>query len=290
MVVRRPVVAGQFYPQATERCREDLLSCVASAPEPGALPRRLLGGIVPHAGWMCSGHLAAAVFKALAGASQPETIVMFGAAHRWAGKQAAMFCSGRWETPLGSIEVDDRLAQRVLGFTNVIADDPYAHQDEHALEVQMPFVKHFLPQAKVLPITVPPSAMATEVGEAVARTLEAYRSSAVVVGTTDLTHYGRSYHFEPHGPGEEGRRWAKEVNDRRIIDLMESMAAERVVPEALEHHNACGAGAVAATVASVAHQRAEVAVVLEHTTRHEVLQGRGSGDAVGYVGMVYGRN
>ena len=114
--------------------------------------------------------------------------------------------------------------------------------------------------------------------------------SAVVVGTTDLTHYGRSYHFEPHGPGEEGRRWAKEVNDRRIIDLMESMAAERVVPEALEHHSACGAGAVAATVASVAHQGAEAAVVLEHTTSYEVLGGRGGGDAVGYVGIVYGCN
>jgi AmmeMemoRadiSam system protein B len=201
-----------------------------------------------------------------------------------------MFCAGRWETPLGPVEVDTRLTERILGHTNLILDDPYAHEDEHSIEVQMPFVKHLFPEAKVVPITVPAVQTAHEVGEAVGRTLTVYDYDALIVGTTDLTHYGPGYGFVPHGIGAKGNTWAKEENDRRFIDLVCSMKAKKLVPEATDHRNACGGGAAAATLAAVTSLGATTGVLLAHTTSSEVLAAQAPAemcDSVGYAGIVF---
>ncbi|MCP4593712.1 MAG: AmmeMemoRadiSam system protein B, partial [bacterium] len=242
---------------------------------------------VPHAGWAYSGRVAGRVFATIAAAANPVVVVLFGAMHRRGGSQAALFPSGRWQIPGGAVEVDERLAERVLGHTNLIVEDPYAHETEHSIEVQLPLVRQLMPEARILPIMVPPISDAVHVGEAVARTLEAYGTEASVVGSTDLTHYGPAYCFVPHGEGDGGSRWAKEVNDRRMIDCMLALDPERVVPEADEHRNACGAGAIAATVSAVRSLGANRAVLLEHTTSFEVSGRRGGADSVGYAGVVF---
>ena len=112
----------------------------------------------------------------------------------------------------------------------------------------MPIIQHLAPEAKLLPVIVPPSASAPAVGEAVAEQVEALGRKAVFLGSTDLTHYGPRYRFTPMGSGPEALRWAKEVNDRRVLDLVVGLQADKVVPEAIENHNACGSGAVAATI------------------------------------------
>lgn len=293
MLIREPVVAGHFYPASAARCGADLdalLHEVASMNGDAADP--LLGGLVPHAGWACSGRTAARVFHALSLRRHPKVMVMFGGVHRFRGKEAAMFGSGRWQTPLGDIDVDARLAERVLGHTNLIVDDPYAHEDEHSLEVQMPFVKRLFPAMKILPIMVPINARAAEVGDAVARTLIAYDYDATIVGTTDLTHYGPHYGFTPQGVGGKANAWAKEVNDRRFIERVCKMEAGEVVVEATKHRNACNAGATAATIAAVTALGATQGVLLEHTTSAEVLGGKSGAemaDSVGYAGIVFRR-
>ncbi|RME36750.1 MAG: AmmeMemoRadiSam system protein B, partial [Planctomycetota bacterium] len=256
--------------------------------------RTLVGGLVPHAGWTCSGATAAKVLTALKhGTDAPEVIVLFGGVHRYRGRQAAVFGRGEWETPIGSIPVDSRLAERVIGHTNLIVDDPFAHEEEHSLEVQTPFLKHLFPESKILPIMVPIEPRAAEVGQAVARTLQSYRYRAVIVGTTDLTHYGPAYGFVPAGVGRKGNEWAKRENDVRFIELLCRMETDRLVAEAAEHRNACNAGAAAATVAAVKSLGATEGVLLEHTTSAEVLADRVPGeqtDSVGYAGIVYVRN
>ena len=202
-----------------------------------------------------------------------------------------MFGSGRWETPVGSVAVDARLAERILSHTNLIVDDAYAHVDEHSLEVQMPFVAHLFPDTPVVPIMVPIVPTAPEIGEAVGRTLKTYNYDALVVGTTDLTHYGPRYGFTPHGVGRQGHDWAKE-NDRRFVELLCSMRAAELVPEAASHRNACNSGAAAATIAATRALGATDGVLLEHTTSSEVLGGEGAGDqddSVGYAAVVFGR-
>ena len=285
MLIREPVQAGSFYPASEAPCRRDVEACVAEGAHP--VEGTLLGGLVPHAGWMYSGNVAGRVFATLAAQSKPSTVVLFGAAHRESGRRAALFPSGCWETPLGPVRVDERLGERVLGQTNLIAEDAHAHTQEHSIEVQIPFLRHVFPEAMILPILVPPTADAADVGQAVARTVEVYKKSAVMIGSTDLTHYGPSYGFTPQGTGPEGPAWAKNVNDRRMIDLILSLEPGRIVSENLSHQNACGAGAVAATLAAVVHLGADRAVLVGHTTSYEVVGKRGGGDSVGYAGVVF---
>lgn len=290
MHVREPVVAGQFYPTEEDRCKADLLSLLETDGDRDPPPQSAVGGLVPHAGWMYSGGVAAKVFRCLAKGSSPQVIVLFGGVHRMRGRNAAMFADGCWESPLGEVRVDGRLAERILSQTNLIVDDPFAHEAEHSIEVQIPFVAHLFPGVKIVPIMVPPSPKAAEVGQAVARTIGSYKYEAIYIGTTDLTHYGPTYRFTPHGKGRGGIEWAKSENDRRFIDLVCSMDYTGVVDEATEHRSACSAGAVAATMAASAAAGAKQGVLLEHTTSSEVaskLTGASPQDSVGYAGIVF---
>ncbi len=113
-----------------------------------------------------------------------------------------------------------------------------------------------------------------------------------MVGTTDLTHYGATaYRFAPKGTGREALEWVKNENDRRMVDLMRELKAEEAVAEAAEHKNACGAGAVAATLGAARALGSQGGHLIEYTTSYDVLRdqlyGDVVGDFVGYAGMVF---
>ena len=287
MMIREPAVAGTFYPDSTGDCRRTIEASFRKRVATPAIDGRIVGGLVPHAGWVCSGRVAASVISAIADQRSCTVFVVFGAVHRMQGPLGALFPGGRWNSPTGPITIDDRLAERVLSHTNLIAEDPYAHESEHSIEVQVPLIQHLFPDARLLPIMVPPSPHAVEIGEAVARTLTAYRYDAVVLASSDLTHYGKRYGFIPQGTGRNGLGWAKEVNDRRLIDLLLNLDAHAVIPEATQHRNACGSGAIAAAVAAAKVLGAERAVLLDHTTSAETVGPDPENNAVGYAGMVY---
>lgn len=289
MRIREPVVVGQFYAADRARCDQDMQRLLEES-DPTVQSGRAVGGIVPHAGWMCSGQVAAEVFGRLAESAKPDVIVLFGGTHRYRGRMAPMFGSGRWETPVGPAYVADRLADRILGQTNLIVDDPYAHETEHSIEVQMPFIVKLFPTAKVVPIMVPATDVAEEVGQAVGRTVKAYQYNCLVIGTTDLTHYGPSYQFEPKGDGEEALKWAKEENDVRFVDMVCQMRGGDLVSEARSHRNACSSGAAAATLGAVQALGATSGTLLRHTTSSELLStggGQRTADSVGYAGIIF---
>jgi hypothetical protein len=222
---------------------------------------------------------------------QPRTVVLLGASHRRLGRDAALYPDGAWETPLGLAPVDSDLAERVLAADSPIAADADAHYGEHSIEVQVPFVQYLWPDARILAILVEPRGAAVQVGEAIAGAAGDAGADVVYIGSTDLTHYGPSYGFMPQGAGADGVSWAKDVNDRRLIELMCGMKAELVVDEVIEHRNACGAGAVAATMAACRAAGATTGVLLAHVNSSEVARSLGMAggpDAVGYAGVVFG--
>lgn len=291
MMVRTPVVAGQFYPGSRTMASSELDECLAVEIGPGQLEGRVVGGVVPHAGWVCSGKVAARTFKAIH-ATRPEvaTFVLFGAVHRHGVHQGALFARGAWESPLGQIKIDERLAERILANTNLVQDEPYAHEEEHSIEVQVPFIQRLFPEARIVPLMVPPNGHAPSIGAIVALVIRNYGVDAVCVGSSDLTHYGPSYGFVPKGRGAEGIRWAKEVNDRRLLDAIEKLDPEGVIEAAVTCQSACGAGAIAAAIAAARESGAVAARVLEHTNSAETLAGRyggGMSDAVGYASIVF---
>jgi AmmeMemoRadiSam system protein B len=281
---RNPAVAGRFYPGSPADCQAEL-SVLLSGIEIGAA----IGAIVPHAGWVYSGRTAARGIAGVAG-SKPATVIIFGAVHVLDVNDASLFPEGSWATPIGNLQIDAELAGRIA-LTGLVVKDAAPHWNEHSIEVQLPLVQGFIGDAAILPVMVRPGAQAAEVGTACAEAALDLGRRVVFLGSTDLTHYGPMFRFEPHGHGEEGVRWAKEVNDRRFVKLIEELDAKGVVPEAAENHNACGAGAVAATIAAAKVAGATRYRELEHTTSadQELAEGLPVYNSVGYEAGVFER-
>ncbi len=290
MPTRRPVVAGQFYPGDREECLAEVRACLESPELPRSLPPSIVAGIVPHAGWAFSGSLAAMVFRAIQDRGQAvETFVLCGTAHGYFGRQPGDDGSAEWECPLGTVAVDLALRDDLVG-RGVVVIDPAAHRREHSIEVQIPFVLHLFPQAKILPLTVPPTPGALALGEALADVVAQTGRSVVCIGSTDLTHYGPRYGFTPMGAGSSGLHWARAVNDRAFIDLALALEAERLLAGAVENGNACGPGAAAAVIAAARRLGVERGALLAHTDSNEVMRrtmGMTGSDAVGYAAIVF---
>jgi len=291
MMIREPAVAGRFYPLSREACLREIAAMRPQA-TPENMPARPVGGIVPHAGWIFSGETALAVIRAIAERRGPKTFVIFGAVHSVRARGAILFGSGGWQTPLGVAEVDERLAREVLArVPDLVTDAPEAHEDEHSIEVQLPLIQHVSPEARILPILVPPGGRPIEVGRAVAEVIASLGADAVCIGSTDLTHYGPAYGFVPQGAGAAAMKWMRDENDRRMLDLIVRLDAEGIVPEAKSHLNACGPGAVAAALAAGRSMGAKSGCVVQYTTSYDVMRekmGRTDADAaVGYGGVVF---
>ena len=286
MAVRMPAVAGMFYPADESTCRQQVAACLTGA-SPDPLPRPVQGGIVPHAGWTYSGPTAGRVFAAIAAQGSPETIILAGAVHSWGVSQASLYGAGAWRTPLGDLTVDEELAQCVLRDPGAaIIDRPQAHSNEHSIEVQTPFIRYLFPDARILPIAVPPVVDVEEVGQQLARAVRELGRRAVIVGSSDLTHYGPRYGLAPVGVGEKGLQWARQ-NDDRILELAVQMRATEIVAEAERHGNACGAGAIATAMVFSAQQGAREGILMQHTTSHEALPMGRPADLVGYAAVVF---
>jgi AmmeMemoRadiSam system protein B len=286
MAVRQMAVADAFYEGDATRCERSIRKCIGDFTPPEKLGR-VVGGVVPHAGWVYSGATAAKVFVTLRAHAKPETIVLFGAVHQWGVTRLTIDAHSAWATPLGDAEIDGELAEAILAEAGgEIARSARAHVDEHSIEVQVPFVKHLFPEARILPIAVPPAPNAIAAGERVARAIKKLSRQALVVATTDLTHYGMHYRDFEHGRLPAALAWVK-GNDRRMVSLIERLDAEAVMSEANANANACGPGAVAAGVAAAREMGAAEAVLLEYTTSADVIGDTAADSAVGYAGLVF---
>jgi len=287
MSIRNPAVAGQFYPADSDACRSEVTACLEPPREfRAATSTRLVGGIVPHAGWICSGAVAGEVITAFRDA-EVETFVVFGAVHRVSRPEASVDARGAWRTPLGTMPIDEELAAAALDATGLVIEDAASHAVEHSIEVQLPFLQTVQPAARLLPVGVPPFEQAPAVGTAVADQVRRLGRRVVFIGSSDLTHYGPRYGFMPAGTGRHALHWAK-ANDRRIIELCLKLQAECVVPETRDHHNACGGGAIAATLAAARASGATEGVLVRHTSSAEILREQfgPTADAVGYAGIL----
>lgn len=290
MQTRKPIVAGQFYPGGKESCLAEVDKCLAGELDASELPDTIAGGIVPHAGWVFSGPAAGLVFSAVGRKNdEVDTFIIFGASHGYYGREAAVYDTGSWESPLGEIPVDEELADKVIA-TGKGVSNSNAHGTEHSIEVQVPFVQRLFPDAAILPVIVPPVTEAIELGEAVGDIINEVEKKVVFIGSTDLTHYGPRYGFTPMGVGQEAVKWASEVNDKRFIDAALRLDAEKLLIESAEHQNACGPGAAAATIAAVKKQGREKGKLLMHTNSNEMMKekmGTTGSDSVGYAAIVF---
>ena len=290
MQTRNPIVAGQFYPQKYNICIGEIEECIREKTLPAELPKPIVAGIVPHAGWVFSGSLAAMVFSAIKKQNEKvDCFIIFGAAHSYYKDVSAVYDKGAWASPIGQIEIDEELAEEVLK-NKIAVSDCIAHKYEHSIEVQIPFIQHMFPLAKILPILTPTENSAIDLGKSIGNIIAKSDKKIICIGSTDLTHYGPRYGFEPAGEGIEAFRWSAQVNDQEFINCALRLDGKGILASAEKNLNACGAGAVAATVEAAKKQNKNEGQLLAHTTSNEVMQNKmdeTSDDSVGYAAIVF---
>jgi AmmeMemoRadiSam system protein B len=176
-----------FYPGEKSRLEEQLSTFIRQVPN----PRRVLAAISPHAGYMYSGGVAGAVFSEI---SVPEAVLILGPNHRGLGAPVALTSSGEWDMPLGSVPIDEKLAECIMKITTSVVkieDDPHAHSMEHSIEVQVPFLQYVQPEVRIVPIGLSHLSLdaCLEISQVLVQGIRDYGKEVLLVASTDMTHY-----------------------------------------------------------------------------------------------------
>jgi AmmeMemoRadiSam system protein B len=283
--VRRAVFAGSWYPARASECEREIRAFVERGGIRPPRLRRLVGGILPHAGWYFSGNIACNVlyFLKTAEGPPPDVLVLFGM-HLSPSSPSIMMPKGAWETPFGALPVAEELAGVLAHQFPFRLETVDRFTQDNTIELQLPFVKYFFPKATILALGVPPADASLAIGQAVVDAARQLGLTLKVIGSTDLTHYGSNYGFTRHGSGPSAVAWVKQENDRRIIEAMLDLDPKRLLAEALENQNACCPGAAATAIEAGRHLGAGEAESISYTTSHD----RSPGESfVGYVGIVF---
>src|SRR5512147_426735 len=146
-MLRHPAVAGQFY----KGSRDALKKQVEAYIEAGAGRSRTIGILSPHAGLIYSGSVAGAVYSRI---ELPQTFILIGPNHTGLGMPVSLMAKGSWETPLGTLMVDEALAASIISRSPLIREDTLAHLHEHSLEVQLTFIQYFRSNLNIVPIQI----------------------------------------------------------------------------------------------------------------------------------------
>lgn len=276
------MLAGMWYPATEARCIEKIKQF--KVPEPGIRGR---AGIVPHAGWEYSGAVAFEVFQALAASDpKPELVVLFGT-HMAPNSRPHISRATSYETPFGPIRAAEEIAAEVgeaLELRDDPADSKWGGGGDNTVEVQLPFIKYLLPDARLVVIGPPANKQAIDIGKTTAEYVKKSGIPAAIVGSTDLTHYGARFGFAPKGYGEAAALWVKEENDACLIQRILAFDAKGVLEEAAQNHNACVPGAVAAAMSATQTFGATQAKLLKYTTSYD---NQPSDTFVGYAGVIF---
>lgn len=283
MNIKKADFAGSWYPDTAAACEKEI-NIFLTDPLIQAVPEKnYSAGIVPHAGWYFSGSIACNVIKMLQGKYTTDTIIIFGK-HLRASDPATIMVSGACETPLGNLGIDSELAASIADTHSIAIEPASDYNPENTIELQLPFIRYFFGDVNIVPMGIPPSVAASEIGRSVAKIAKQLGRTIKIVGSTDLTHYGPNYGFMPAGEGEKGVSWVKNINDKTMVDAMLSMDHTRILTEALKNHNACCGGAVVGTVSAAKELGAQTGEKLAYTTSYD----KSPGDSlVGYAGIVF---
>ncbi|OQX15475.1 MAG: AmmeMemoRadiSam system protein B [Desulfobacteraceae bacterium IS3] len=282
MNTRKAVFAGSWYPASAADCEKEIRYFLNEAKP--VSKRNFVGGIVPHAGWYFSGSIACNVIRLL---SEPETIdvvAIFGM-HLGPGSACHIMAEGTWETPFGELEIEEGIAGELTQKFQFNIETPRRFTQDNTIELQLPFIKYFFKDVKILPLGLPPDEKSLEIAKTLVEIAARRGVRIKVIGSTDLTHYGMNYGFTPKGSGGTAPvDWVRKENDKKVIDVMLALDAPQVIREALKNHNACCAGAAAGAIAAAKQLGAQKAEMTAYASSYD----KHPGDSfVGYTGIVF---
>jgi AmmeMemoRadiSam system protein B len=268
--IRRSSIAGSWYPGSPKVLRDDIEGYLKHA-SVADIHGKIMGLVAPHAGYVYSGGVAAYAYKSVRGKPY-DTVIVISPSHRMAFPGASVYHRGGYETPLGVVPVNTEMSDALINSSSMISDTTAPHAQEHALEIQLPFLQIALGQFLLVPVIMGSQDRMT--CESLAKSIyEAIGDQQVlIVGSSDLSHF---------------HDYQKAVDiDRNVLQHLNKMDAAGLLNDLkMGRGEACGGGPAAVTMMVVKMMGADNAKVLHYANSGDVS---GEKDrVVGYAAAVF---
>ena len=268
--LRRPAVAGRFYPRDPEDLRAEVQSYLSQERGNTRSPAHAIGCIAPHAGYMYSGHVACAVFARI---EIPRLCIVLCPNHTGIGQPLAIVSEGAWETPLGEVPIAAALATALKQRLPALQEDSAAHRAEHAAEVELPFLQLLQPELSIVPIALGTRRfeILDQLGSAIADVVAAQSEPVLIIASSDMNHYESDA--------------VTRVKDHRAIErilTLDPQGLHEVVTQ--QEISMCGLGPAVAMLTAARQLGAKSAELVKYATSGDISGDRNM--VVGYAGVI----
>jgi MEMO1 family protein len=264
--IRQAAVAGSFYPLDADVLRAEVQSYTRA----NRMPVPALGCVVPHAGYVYSGHVAGAVYALL---HLPQRCLVLCPNHTGRGRPLSIMSQGSWRTPLGAASLDTPVAEALKRDFPLLEEDQEAHRSEHAVEVQLPFLQVLQPSLTFVPIALGTRQfdVLAALGSSIARVIAAQNAPVMIIASSDMNHY-------------ENDRITRE-KDRKALDRVLALDPQGLFDVVIrENITMCGYGPAVVMLTAAQQLGATGAQLVRYATSGDI-----SGDrdrVVGYAGVI----
>lgn len=279
-MIRKPAVAGSFYPDNPEILKKTIEDCFKNKFGVGFIPElKTFDGtdypinvMVPHAGFIYSGPVASHSYCQIVQNGFPEVFIILSPNHTGYGSEVSVFNEGEWITPLGNVKIDEDFANSIISCSNVASADFDAHLFEHSIEVQLPFLQYFSNDFSIVPIVMGSQSFSasSDLAKAIFDSAQKLNKSYCVIASTDLSHFNN-------------QEKANTV-DGFVLEDIEHMNEFKLYEEVIQYNiTMCGYGPVMTTIALSKMCNKHTCDILEYKTSGDV-----TGDLTSVVGYASG--
>jgi len=251
--IRKPAVAGMFYPSNPQKLRGEIETILSITPHTD-ISGKIFGIIVPHAGYIYSGRTAAFAFRLLKGTGF-KTVIIISPSHREYFSGVSVYDGDAFETPLGIIETDKEISEKLCKGAGEIFKSEIGHRAEHAIEVELPFLQAVLDDFKIVPVVMGEQ-KPKYINELAGKIADVYNEDILVVASSDLSHY----HTREQAAEMDGL-FEQRINDFEYEKLLIDLE--------LRNCEACGGGPVVSLMKAAALKKFNKSTVLRRTDSGE---------------------
>jgi len=281
--IRKATVSGMFYDARKDILFKELQTCFKNIETQKSQQNTIAAVIVPHAGYLFSGTIAAYAYHLIKTTGIPDVFVILGPNHSGRGSGVAMSTRGAWKTPFGTIPVDEPLVRK-LSLGIIDPDDTTMNHQENSIEVQLPFIQYIAQDA---PFSIVPIAMimqdketSHDVGILLADAIQKEDRNIIMIASTDFSHEGLSYGRMT--PDKTSVHEYVHNQDVLAIDMIKKKDPEGLIDVVQDHQiSMCGPGPVAAVLTAVNILGISSVELLKYGTSYEVHPDRNA--CVGYA-------
>ena len=264
---RIPAVAGKFYSANRNELEKNIKGHLIN---PIQKKQKAIGMVSPHAGFTYSGGVAGAIYSQV---EIPDTVILIGPNHTGRGESISIMTQGTWAMPMGDVSLDEELAQLICEETHIAIPDPLAHEREHSLETQIPFLQYFKKNLKIVPICLKKInySHCKKLSLAIVKSLKRTKKTALIVASSDMTH------FESHEVAlKKDKKALCKIENRDPQGLHEIVQQEKI--------SMCGVNSITVMLLCSEQLGAKKAEIIKYMTSGEINGNKNQ--VVGYAGVI----